>query len=367
MPKKTPKNILIAPLDWGAGHTTRCMPIIRHLLQMGSRVYVAGNAAQQAMVREAFADEVQLLALEGYNISYSPINKYAQAGLLLQMPRVLQAIKREHQWLQETVKKYEINGIISDNRYGLYHGQVPAVIMTHQLQVLTGMGSTADNVIRRLHYRYLNQFSGTWVVDAVGADSLAGRLAQVKVLPKNAQYMGLLSRFAGDGYNYYNEAADTLLVLLSGPEPQRSILSGILWRQLLNYKGKVIFAEGSDNAPTPPEVPVHITYHKRLTGAALQNALKEAKVVICRSGYSTLMDLAATGKNAILIPTPGQTEQEYLGSKMQETRRHYTMAQDGFDLDAALAGAEQIAVPYKTNADAYMMHRHLLEEWLGML
>lgn len=367
MPNNAPKNILIAPLDWGAGHTTRCMPVMAHLLRLGCRVFVAGNGAQQAMVKEAFGDNVTLLALDGYNISYSPINKYAQAGLLLQMLRVLQVIKKEHQWLQEAVRTYHIDGIISDNRYGLYHAQVPSVIMTHQLQVLSSMGYVADNMVRRLHYRYLEKFSATWVVDAMGGSSLAGMLAQVAQMPENAQYMGLLSRFAGDGYDYTNTQADALLVLLSGPEPQRSILSGILWQQLVNYEGKVIFVEGSDSAIAPSFIPAHITYHKRLGGAELKQALKAAKLVICRSGYSTLMDLAAIGKPAILIPTPGQTEQEYLGQRMAESGVHYTMAQEAFHLPTALAGAACLQPPSKTNADAYRLHRHLLEKWVETL
>lgn len=367
MPNNAPKNILIAPLDWGAGHTTRCMPVIEHLLRLGCKVFVAGNGAQQAMVREAFGESVTLLALDGYNISYSPINKYAQAGLLLQMPRVLQSIKREHHWLQEAVRTHHIDGIISDNRYGMHHAQVPSVIMTHQLQVLSGMGNAADNIVRRLHYRYLEKFSATWVVDAMGATSLAGKLAQVAHMPKNAQYMGLLSRFADDGYDYTDTQANTLLVLLSGPEPQRSLLSGMLWQQLLSYKGNVIFAAGSDSAIAPQNIPAHITYHKRLAGAELKQALKEAKLVICRSGYSTLMDLAAIGKQAILIPTPGQTEQEYLGKRMAESGVHYTMAQEAFHLPTALAGAARLQPPSTTNAGAYRLHRHLLEKWVETL
>lgn len=367
MPNNAPKNILIAPLDWGAGHTTRCMPVIEHLLRLGNKVFVAGNGAQQAMVRETFGNRVTLLQLEGYDISYSPINKYAQAGLLLQMPRVLQAIKREHQWLQEIVLAQKIDGVISDNRYGLYHAQVPSVIMTHQLQVLSDMGNVADNMVRRLHYRYLEKFSGIWVVDATGGSSLAGKLAQVAHMPKNTQYMGLLSRFADDGYDYSNTQAYALLVLLSGPEPQRSILSGILWKQLVSYEGKVIFAEGSDNAIAPEAIPIHITYYKRLAGAELKQAMRAAMLVICRSGYSTLMDLAAIGKPAILIPTPGQTEQEYLGKKMHESGVHYTMPQEAFHLPTAIAGAAKLQPPSKTNADAYMMHRHLLEKWLETL
>lgn len=362
-----PKNILIAPLDWGAGHTTRCIPIIDCVMKLGHRAVVAGNSAQLAIVNEAFGGQTHNIPLEGYNIKYTPLNKYAQAGLLLQMPRVLHTIKQERQWLRQAVKDHKINGVIADNRYGLHHEVVPSVIMTHQLRVLTGMGGIADKAVQRLHYRFLNRFAATWVVDAEGSCSMAGKLAHTRPMPQHAQYIGLLSRFAGDGYDYNNKAADAVLILLSGPEPQRTILSRLLWRQAVNYTGKIIFAEGSENAVTPAAIPEHISYYKRLGGPALQEALCAAKTVVCRSGYSTLMDLAATGKRAILIPTPGQTEQEYLGKTAHESGVHYTMLQDGFDLVHALHEWGRREVQGKINAGAFGMHRHIIEAWLSKL
>lgn len=364
MPNNTPKNILIAPLDWGAGHTTRCIPIIRYLLSEGHNVFAAGNSSQQIILAEVFGNKIQLLSLEGYNITYSPLNKFAQAGLLLQMPRVVQVIKQEHQWLQRVAKEYKIDAVISDNRYGLYQPNIPCVIMTHQLRVLSGMGNLADNVVQRLHYHYLNRFSATWIVDVAGEESLAGKLSHTTPLPDNARYIGLLSRFANNGFDYHSPSADTLLMLLSGPEPQRSILSRILWQEAVQHSGKIFFAEGNDNTNAPTEIPQHIQYHKRLGGEALQNAISHAKMVICRSGYSTLMDLAATGKKAILIPTPGQTEQEYLGKMMHEKGLYYTMPQSKFNLGQAIAEVEKTALPLKTNAGAFNKHRHVLQEWL---
>ena len=366
LPVFAAKKILIAPLDWGAGHTTRCMPLVGHLLQNGHMPIFAGTSAQCAMVDEVFGNEVTKLHLDGYNITYSSLNKIAQAGLLLQMPRVLKSIRNEQQWLRQTVKEYGIGGVISDNRYGLYHAHVPSVIMTHQLHVLSGMGNAVDGMVQRMHYRRLARFGNIWVVDTAGEHSLAGDLSHPYSIPANAQYIGLLSRFANETY-LQNVDADSLLILLSGPEPQRGVLSKLLWEQAIAYGGKVIFAEGSDSAAKPAHIPPHIIWHHRLAGAALEGALQQARLVVCRSGYSTLMDLAAIGKRAILIPTPGQTEQEYLGRRMHERAIHYTAQQASFDMPSAIKAAGQLSGNNAMPQAAFNSFGSVVDEWLAAL
>ncbi len=358
---RAPKNILIAPLDWGAGHTTRCVPLIQHLLEQGHNPIVAGNTAQLAFIKETYP-AISTVYLEGYNITYSGWNRVAQAGLLMQMPGILRAIKQEHQWLQHTAKELKIDGVISDNRYGLHHSTIPSVILTHQLHIMSGMGSAVDNMVQRMHYKYLNRFSATWVVDTEKEPSLAGALSHSSKMPAQYKYIGLLSRFAEK--NQAVASDKSLLILLSGPEPQRIHLSRLLWEQALRYSGKIIFAEGSDNAIAPAEIPAHISYHKRLGNDALAHTLQEVDMVICRSGYSTIMDLVATKKRAILIPTPGQTEQEYLGKYLHEKGMFYSTPQSGFDLNNTIAAASSF--PFKPfNADgAYEMYRKVLAEWL---
>ena len=135
--------------------------------------------------------------------------------LLQQVPAILKAVRQEHEWLQEIVKEYAIDAVISDNRYGLQHKEVPCVIMTHQLNVITGMGDAADGVLRGVHYKYLERFNECWVVDRE-KDGLGGKLSHPKGLPDNAKYIGLLSQVENT-----TVGQDYLLILLSGPEPQR--------------------------------------------------------------------------------------------------------------------------------------------------
>ncbi len=363
-----PKHILIAPLDWGLGHTSRCVPIIRYILSLGHIPLVAGNDSQRSFIEETFGN-IEIIHLNGYNISYSGWNMLAQMGMLSQMPRILKTIKEEHQWLVKLCGERQIDGIISDNRYGLYHPGIPSVILTHQLQVRTGLGNIPDRAVQILHYQHLERFSETWIVDAQGIPNLGGKLSHPSSLPAHTTYSGLLSRFENDGEPGLesDSAFSPLVILLSGPEPQRSTLSRILWQQAIHYKGKVVFIEGSDSVIPPPAIPPAISYYKRLTDERLAPLLRSAGMVICRSGYSTLMDLVTLRKKAILIPTPGQTEQEYLGRHLHKEGIFYCTKQKGFDINAALNEARMF--PYHSPAleGAYTIYKKVVEKWINKL
>lgn len=356
-----PKHILIAPLDWGLGHTTRCVPLIRYILSLGHVPVVAANPSQRAFIEETFGN-IEIIHLEGYNILYSEWNRFGQTGLLSQMPRILKTINTEHKWLMQLSDERQLDGIISDNRYGLFHPHIPSVILTHQLQVQTGLGNIPDLVIQKLHYKYLNRFNAAWVVDVPGMPNLGGKLSHPVTLPQRTAYTGLLSQF--EGMDKSNNADGGLLILLSGPEPQRGILSSILWQQALNYKGMVTFVEGSENVIAPATIPPHITYHKRLTNKQLLPILLSANMVISRSGYSTLMDLIALCKKAIIIPTPGQTEQQYLGRHLHSQGIFYCTPQKGFDLETALKEARQFPYHYPALDGSYIVYQNVIDDWL---
>ena len=359
-----PKRILIAPLDWGLGHTTRCVPIIRYIQSLGHIPVVAGNAVQRSFIAETFGN-IATIHLEGYNIRYSRWNQWAQIGLLSQVPGILKKIRAEHKWLQQLAGDQQIDGIISDNRYGLYHPDIPSVILTHQLQLQTGMGAIADRVIQRVHYKYLEQFDKIWVVDIAGNPNLSGSLAHTEHLPKQAHYIGLLSRLNRLERN--NQNGDRIVVLLSGPEPLRSELSRLLWKQVKEYNGEVTFIEGSNNAATPAYIPNHISHNRCVTDKELGPILAKAGMVICRSGYSTIMDLVVAQKKAILIPTPGQTEQEYLARYLHDAGVFYSSRQQGFNLNDALTKAADFQYRLPAFNDYYNLYQPAVQEWLNTL
>lgn len=359
MPAEKTKRILIAPLDWGLGHTSRCLPVIRYLQGLGHHVVVAGNAWQRQFINKS-CQGIETINLDGYEVSYGKKGNGFMFSMFRQMPKLLSAVRKENDWLIEQTAKVQFDGIISDNRYGIFHKRIPSVIMTHQLQVRTGLGKVANEMLRRLHYKYLLRFNKCWVVDVAGKECLGGKLSHPKSIPANASYIGLLSQF--DRNTPQDE--QHLLILLSGPEPQRSMLSEILWKQLLTYKGKIVFVEGSNSAAQRTMIPSNVSYHKQLTKTELQPILEQASMVICRSGYSTLMDLVALGKKAIIIPTPGQTEQVYLGKYLHQQEVFYMAPQKSFKLQASLDAAKDFAFKQLSLQHSFDQYKAAIDKWL---
>ncbi len=365
MPNNKPKKILIAPLDWGLGHTTRCIPIIGCIISLGHIPVFAGNDFQCSFIKETFGG-IETIHIEGYNIRYSAWNRVGQAGIFAQLPGLMKVIQYERKWLMEVCKKHSIDGIISDNRYGLYHDTIPSVILTHQLNIQTGLGRVPNQMIQKLQYHLLNRFSSTWVVDSFDFPGLGGKLSHADILPNKTQYLGLLSRFIPEK-QFSKTSNGPIVILISGPEPQRSNLSAILWKQVLAVDAKVIFIEGSDKAIVPNEIPGNITWYSHLSGTKLEEIIKSASIVISRSGYSTIMDLVALNKRAILIPTPGQTEQLYLAKQLMQSGFFYSTSQSGFNLKKAMEISKKYS-PNKLNLNGlYAKHERVIEQWINSI
>lgn len=358
---KTSKRILIAPLDWGLGHVSRCVPLIRFIRSEGHEVIFAGNQAQCSYMQSVFG-HIECMPLKGYDVRYARFAGLFMLRLLSQVPRLWQRIRSEHKWLQLQLKEHRIDAVISDNRYGLYTGQVPCVLITHQLLVLSGAGRRIDLWLQKVHYRFIARFSECWVPDT-REDGLSGLLGHPEVLPPvPLQYLGLLSQCYVSQER--NSAGSYLLVLLSGTEPQRSILSRSLWQQLQSYQGEIVFVEGTDQAVPPAALPGHISWYGRVAGETLRSLIAGASLVICRSGYSSLMDLRALNRKAILIPTPGQTEQEYLAAEMQRMGIFMASCQQQADIRPLLSTAEAQPVVPPPAPGAFEQYQTVLLDWL---
>ena len=333
---------------------------MRYLLENGCRLSIAGNEWQRQYIENTFPG-IHTIHLEGYNVWYSKNGLGFMPVLMMQLPRLTKTIIEEHYWLKKAVDKYGFNGVITDNRYGLYHADVPSVILTHQVVPQTGWGKLPDSVLQSLHDKRLRCFNDCWIVDADGELNLAGSLSRPKVMPANAKYIGLLSQ-----HQHRAVSEEYLLVLLSGPEPQRGILSDLLWEQLKNYKGRIVFVEGSDHVPQR-EIPANMQYHKRLTADTLTPLLAAASMVICRSGYSTLMDLLAMNKRAIIIPTPGQAEQEYLGKYLHEQGVFYCAHQKHLDIIASLNNAQYFPFKKPETKNVFEQYKTVVDAWVEKL
>lgn len=335
-------NILVAPLDWGLGHATRCIPLIRALIHHNCTVFLASEGRAGSLLREEFP-HLTILPLKGYNIHYSKNKWTLPLTVVSQIPKILSIIKYENQRLKEWVDQHNLHAVISDNRYGLYHPGIRSVIMTHQLLVKTSMGRLADRLLQASGYRLINRFSECWVPDNEEKPGLSGELGHPAVLPSiPLHYPGPLSRFEERNGQ---PSEKHLLVLLSGPEPQRTILEQQLLKELEEITVPVVLVRGLPGEKENIALSPHISVFNHLPAAELEKKMLAASMVIARCGYSTVMDLAALKKKSILIPTPGQTEQEYLARQLMKSNFALCLPQQAFRLKNAIELA--ISFPYQ--------------------
>lgn len=327
------KRILICPLDWGLGHATRCIPVIRLLLEKNAEVYIAAERRPLALLRREFPG-LTFIPFRGYDISY-PRSGSMALKMLLSLPALLKGIKREYTELQQIVDRYKIDVVISDNRYGCHTKKAKSIFITHQLMVKTPL---FEKAVHKKILAYIKNYDECWIPDTAGSSNLSGDLSHKYPLPEHAYYTGPLSRFEKNETRDIPQDHD-ILAVISGPEPQRSLFEQLVLQQLYKHDLKAMVISGlPEEIRTEQHAGVKTVTH--LDAAEMQRALAGARLVIARSGYSTVMDLAALGKKAVFIPTPGQTEQEYLAAALMKKKIAFCQQQSSFDLGKAIKESE---------------------------
>jgi uncharacterized protein (TIGR00661 family) len=304
------KTILIAPLNWGLGHATRCIPIIKALQENNYIPIIASDGLALELLKKEFP-YVQTLKLPSYQVEYAKNGKNFKWKLLKNFPEMIQAVWKEEKKIKKWIKKYDIDGIISDNRLGVFSKKIPSVYLTHQLKVMTGNTTWFTSI---LHQYIIKKHNECWVPDVEGKINLTGKLGHIEHPEFELKYIGPLSRL----HKKETPIQFDLMVILSGPEPQRGLLEEKLKIEIIKYKGSVVFIKGIIEKEQKKEQFENITFYNFMNSRQLEQTFNESKTVLCRSGYSTIMDLAQLGKKAFFIPTPGQYEQEYLAKKLQE-------------------------------------------------
>lgn len=304
------KNILVAPLNWGLGHATRCIPIIQNLEYLGFTPIIASDGEALQLLKLEFP-HLKFLELPSYNITYPKKGKNFRWKMLRNIPNMIFAIGKERKLVQKWMEEFQLCGIISDNRLGVYNKNIPSVFLTHQLNVLTGLTTYFST---KIHQRIIRKFMECWIPDVEGKQNLSGKLGHIDYQDSQIKYIVPLSRFR----KMDSDVKYDLMVLLSGPEPQRTFLEEKLISELKAYAGKVIFIKGKVEEKQEVFQNKNILFYNFMQSAELEKAINETELILCRSGYTTVMDLAKLGKKAFFIPTPGQFEQEYLAEKFQE-------------------------------------------------
>lgn len=327
-------RILIAPLDWGLGHATRCIPIINELIYQNCEVLIAASGNSFFLLKKEFPSLV-ILRIKSYKVKYSRSKRWLPIKLFLQFPQIAFSTLKENLWLKKCIEKHKIDAVISDNRFGMYSKKIPSVYITHQLLIKTS-NPFFEKIVQKLHYYFIKKYNYCWVPD-YEENGLAGELSHQENMPSNILYIGPLSRFQllKDVPQIYD-----VLISISGPEPQRTIFEKIILHQLNNFNKRILFVRGlpdeNRNLKTDIES-VKIVNH--LSSNELNTAFQQSEIIISRSGYTTIMDLVKIAKHAVLVPTPGQTEQEYLSTHLMEKKFFYSVEQDKFSLNTVYNNA----------------------------
>ena len=319
------KRILIAPLNWGLGHATRCIPIINQLILHNYTPVIASDGIALALLKKEFPT-VETIELPAYDVTYAKKGHFFKLKLLKDSPKLLKAIKAEKKATKELIDTHNIDGIISDNRLGVHSKKIPSVFITHQLQVLSGSTTWLST---KMHQHVIEKFNECWVPDHEKEPSLSGKLGHMNGIEIPIKYLGPLSRFERKPL----EKIYHILILLSGPEPQRTLLEVQLLNAFKEDPRRILCVRGVIEKEQTITAKGNITVYNFMAGEQLENVINSSKTVLCRSGYTTVMDLSVLGKKAFFIPTPGQFEQEYLAKRLEELNLVPYCKQNDFSID----------------------------------
>jgi UDP:flavonoid glycosyltransferase YjiC (YdhE family) len=328
-------RVLITPLDWGLGHATRCIPVIREFERQGCEVTIAGSGDSLALLQKEFP-AIRSFSLPGYRPSY-PLQGTMVWTMARQLPRFVNVISHEHHAMEKIIEAENIDLIISDNRYGCWSSRVYSVFITHQSNILMPKRfGWLQTPVRKLNEKLIARFDTCWVPDLPEGQSLAGILISnaMPLADSKTEFIGWLSRFER---NRNAEKKIDVAAIFSGPEPQRTQMEKAVVSQLeqsgLSYRAV-------RGLPSIHSVPTNKKVVNFLPTQELQACIESADIVIARSGYSTVMDMQRLGKKVIFIPTPGQTEQEYLANRLKDKGIAFFMNQNDFDLRESLQQAK---------------------------
>ena len=330
-------KILFAVASWGLGHATRDLPLINRLLDCGHDVTVVSSERALNLLKLELGRRCTFLEWPDIPLTLSKTAPLFYAKFTISLPLAFRAIVAERRALEALLDDRPVDRIISDSRFGIRSRRVASFQLSHGLRFIApGRTRAAELLMEYVYHRCFGRTSSFAVPDSE-LDGLSGDLSHDLRFVKRDRisYIGILSgvrcRPAEPDIDCY--------VSISGREPQRKILEDIVLQQVYDVPGRVIVSLGK------PEEAGRIWRHGRSEIHSFVNRVEQeelmnrARMIVSRSGYTTMMELAELGKNALLIPTPGQTEQEYLADYHLQKGTYYSTTQDRLDLPRDLARA----------------------------
>lgn len=302
---------MVAPLNWGLGHATRCIPIIQALLDQDFEVLLASDGSALHLLQKEFPD-LESIELPPYRVKYPSYGSLFKWRMLIRLPHFYKTMIAEEKVVQKIVAQKSIDGIISDGRFGARALGIPSVYISHQLNVLTG---NTTFLSRKLHHKIIKKFDVCWVPD-VNHEALnhSGKLGHLHNPTFPIKYFGIVSRMKKERLPIITD----ILVLISGPEPQRTYFEKLVKRELKHSNKRILIVGGVVEEEQIWTDHKNIRIVNFMESKELETAINQSAMVISRPGYSTIMDLSIMEKKVFFIPTPGQYEQEYLAKRLKD-------------------------------------------------
>jgi len=312
--------VIVAPLYWGLGHATRDIPIIYWLKANCKKVIIASDGAALDLLKREFPD-LKIEQLPSYNIRYR--FKNIIVNILIGWYSILKAVITENNVARSLTNKYNASIILSDNRLGFYNPQIKSLYMTHQINILHNR-PWISWLGTRLHQAFIKKFNHVLIPDYGDIRALCPKLSSGQI--KNANWIGPISRIK----KLHLQVDNDIVIILSGPEPQRTILEDLLLKQIAQLQTySIVFVRGSDKSMLYNcDNLKNVSFYNVATGKVIENLLNRSRLLIARSGYTTIMDIHHLDIKAIWIPTPGQTEQEYLAQVHSAQKNYLSIRQD---------------------------------------
>lgn len=302
------KTILYTILNWGLGHATRAKPLIQFLINEGYTVILASDGEAKNWLENEFPN-LQVVTLPEYNPIYANSAAQFAPKMAMQIPKFLKAIKKEQQVVASFVEQNNIDLIISDNRYGCYHFTIPSIIICHQLYLRYPKSRLFEKIVNASYNKFFKPFDAIWVPDLAPPNHLSGEMSESS-LTKN--YIGIESRLSKESI----PQKYTYLAVLSGPEPQRQLFENEIINAFSKTEKFCVIVRGTKAKLVDAELPRNIAVFDLVDTASLNELINQSELVICRSGYTSIIDILHLQKKVIFVPTPGQLEQEYLAESL---------------------------------------------------
>lgn len=327
-------------LNWGLGHATRSIPVINKFIARGHKVILASDGRAAGLLNAEYPD-LPLHRITSYSVSYPFKSMFL--NLSYQWPKVVRAMIKEHLEVRRIVKKYDVDIIISDNRYGCFSRRCTNVIITHQINPPTSLW-LSDLLSRLTSLTFLFNFQQVWIPDDEDFGPMAGPM--VNSPPKHTRFVGFLSRFESTETQIPKNIKYDILVILSGPEPLRTRFEEKVIDQLQEFTGTYLIVRGKPEKGTLPTLKnKNGDIVNFLTGEELIPLVKSSRLIVSRSGYTSLMDYLAIGARALIVPTPGQYEQEYLAGNIPSKAPFIGQTEDQLAIVEAFQQLDKIPQP----------------------